>query len=57
MMEFIVLGQVPGTSIYLSFSTVAILIGIVAATTAVYTTVSPRRSIKKDIQKIQEIAL
>lgn len=57
MMEFIVLGQVPGTSIYLSFSTVAILIGIVAATTAVYAAVSPRRSIKKDIQKIQEIAL
>lgn len=57
MLQFLVLGQVPGTSIYVSFQVVAIAIVLLAIATTAYKLLSPWRGIKKDMRKIHDIAL
>ncbi len=57
MMEFIVLGQIPGTSIYLSFPIVAVAVTAVILTVTIYKILSPWRSIKKNVRQIYETAL
>lgn len=57
MLEFIVLGQIPGTDIYLPFGVVAPALVVLSAGAALYHVNSPLRSYKKQIEKIFDIAL
>lgn len=57
MLEFIVLGQIPGTDIYLPFGVVAPALVVLFAGAALYRVNSPLRSYKKQIEKIFDISL
>lgn len=57
MLEFIVLGQIPGTDIYLPFGVVAPVLVILAGAAALYRVNAPVHSYKKRLEKIFDIAL
>jgi hypothetical protein len=57
MLEFIVLGHIPGTNIYIPFSFIAPLIGVIAAITLYYYYFTPVRDTKKRAKSLAEISL
>ncbi len=57
MLEFIVLGRVPGTDIYLSFGVVTPAIISTALLACFYCMTSPTRAYKKTFEQINEITL
>ena len=58
MLEFIVLGQVPGTSIYLSFHSVLIMWATFLASIVFYKVIIRALPTgKKQLKKIEEIAI
>lgn len=57
MLEFIVLGQIPGTDIYLPFGVVAPALVVLFTGATLYYTNLPLRSYKKHVQRIFDISL
>ncbi len=57
MLEFIVLGQIPGTSIYLTFFDVVMVAAGAAVAGLIVWFFRPVKSKKKQIEQILEIAL
>ncbi len=57
MLEFIVLGQIPGTDIYVPFEYVAVVFAIFLIVIFAYKFVSPFKHYKKRMQEIFDTAI
>lgn len=57
MLEFIVLGQVPGTDIYVPFEYVAIALAMIIIAVCAYKLVSPFKHYRKRMQEIFDTAI
>lgn len=57
MLEFIVLGKVPGTEVYLPFTYVLFALGFFVALYVCLKTLSPSRHSKKKIRDLIETAI
>ncbi len=57
MLQFIVLGQIPGTEIYVPFKYVAVVLTLIILTICVYKIASPFRHYKKRMQEVFDTAI
>lgn len=55
MTEFLLLGEVPGTSIIISFTEWMILLGILLAAVSIYLLVSRRRKLIQEVRSLRLI--